>query len=161
MASQFTLKNTPLIDNHCHPFLPIKRRLSLTDLCLLLQLGPRAVETATEEQKREWKLQYVASPPLIVPRLILELGKLYRGEDRVISNLFQEAEAILGERYERAQDYSEYIKFLFDDICLKRIVVDTGYPQPPVNLEAFTHTIYREVRHIFRIESLTDELLKR
>ena len=161
MASQFTLKNTPLIDNHCHPFMPIERRLSLTDLCLLLQLGPRAVEKATEEQKREWKLQYIASPPVIVPRLILELGKLYRGEDRVISNLFQEAEAILGERYERAQNYSEYIKFLFDDICLKRIVVDTGYPQPPVNLEAFTHTIYREVQHIFRIESLTDELLKR
>jgi hypothetical protein len=159
MASQFTLNSIPITDGHCHPFLPIERQLTLTDLCLLLHVGPRAVETASEEQKRVWKLKFAQFPPVIVPRLILELGKLYWGEDWVISELAKDAEAVLAERYRRAQDYPGYLKFLFDDICLKKVIVDTGYPRPPVDLGTFTRSMNCEVQYVFRSESLTDELL--
>jgi predicted TIM-barrel fold metal-dependent hydrolase len=159
MTGQFSLRNIPITDSHCHPFLPIERQLTLTDLCLLLHVGPRAVETASEEQKRAWKLKFAAFPPIIVPRLILELGKLYWGEDWVVSELAQDAEAVLTERYRRAQKYPEYLKFLFDDIRLQKVIVDTGYPRPPVDLGTFTGSMNCEVQYIFRSESLTDELL--
>jgi len=159
MASKFTLNSIPITDGHCHPFLPIERQLTLTDLCLLLHVGPRAVETASEAQKRAWKLKFAPFPPVIVPRLILELGKLYWRENWVVSELAQDAEAVLAERYRRAQNYPEYLRFLFDDICLRKVIVDTGYPRPSVDLGTFTRSMNCEVQHVFRSESLTDELL--
>lgn len=161
VTKQINLADTPVIDNHCHPFRPVTSRLNLADLCMLLHVGPRAIEMATEDQKREWERQYVSSPPVVVPRLILELGKLYRGEQWAISHLPKEAETILEERYERVQNYAEYIKFLSDDICLRAMIVDTGFPQPPIELSTFTDEMSCKVLHIFRSESLTDRLLER
>ncbi len=161
VTRQINLQDTPIIDNHCHPFSPVKSRLNLSDLCMLSHVGPRAIETATEDQKREWERQYVSSPPVFVSRLVLELGKLYRGEEWAISHLPEETEAILEERYERVQNYAEYIKFLFDDICLRTMIVDTGFPQPPIELSVFTDEMTCKVLYIFRSETLTDRLLKR
>ena len=161
VTRQISLQDTPIIDNHCHPFSPVKSQMNLSDLCMSLHMGPRAIETATEDQKREWERQYASSPPAVVPRLILELGKLYRGEEWALSHLPEEAKEILEERYERAQNYAEYVKLLFDDILLRTMIVDTGFPQPPIDLPTFTDEMNCRVLYIFRSESLTDRLLKR
>ena len=127
-TTELNLKGTPIIDNHCHPFMPVKRRLNLSDICALLDFGLSDIGEA-----RELERQLSATPP-VVRRLILELGKLYRGEEWAVSHLPAEVGIILEERYERTQNYPEYVKFLCDNISLKTIIVDTGDPQPPIDM---------------------------
>lgn len=152
--TELNLKSTPIIDTHCHPFVPVKRRLNLSDVCALLYFEPSDTREAKELERR-----FTTIPPVVVSRLILELGKLYRGEEWAVSHLPSEAGIILEERYERTQNYSEYVKFLCDDISLKTIIVDTGYPQPPIDLETFSNQVSCGVHYIFRSETLSDQLL--
>lgn len=154
VITELNLKGTPIIDTHCHAFMPVKRRLNLSDICELLYLEPRDTREAKELERR-----FITTPPVIVSRLILELGKLYRGKEWAMSHLPSEAGIILEERYERVQNYSEYVKFLCDDISLKTIIVDTGYPQPAINLETFSNEVSCGIHYIFRSETLSDQLL--
>lgn len=165
--TRIDVNKTPVADSHCHIFLPIQKRLNMSDLCRMYYMGQlRDLEVA-----RELECKFIKTPVPFVSRLILELGKLYREEEWAMSHLPKEAESILEERYERVQNYSEYIKFLYDDISLQSMVVDLGYPEPPQPttgeipiLERFKKEVNGSpphIVHLFRIETLTDELLEK
>jgi len=75
-----------------------------------------------------------------------------------VSHLPGEVGIILEERYERTQNYPEYVKFLCDNISLKTIIVDTGDPQPPIDMEIFSKEVSCRIHYVFRSEALIDQL---
>lgn len=71
-----------------------------------------------------------------------------------------ELEAIIQERNKAvAEGYSEYVKRLYSDCGLNTLVVDFGYPQPPVTVSQFSQEIPLEIVPIYRIEPLIVDLL--
>jgi hypothetical protein len=68
--------------------------------------------------------------------------------------------SVVAERNKAIRDYKGYVKRLFDECGLSTLVVDLGYPQPPVDRSQFLAEMPLEVVAIYRIEPLIVELLR-
>jgi hypothetical protein len=69
-------------------------------------------------------------------------------------------ERIVAERNQAARDYEDYLRRLFDDCGLTTLVLDFGYPRPPIDPARFSQEVPAEVVPIYRIEPLIVELLE-
>ena len=132
----------PVIDAHCHPFLPEKESRPFEAYLTLSDL-PQRHEDLTST--------------MLYRQVMRELGRLLRlkGETRIIE-----------ERQRRIKsDPSSYINTLFDDAGIEALLVDSGYPFKEftgyeIDLGDFSEMIGREAHEIFRLEVAVYGLLK-
>ncbi len=123
----------PVVDAHCHPFLPEKETKPF-----------EAYLTLSDIPQRKEDLTSTMLYRLVMP----ELGQVMslRGDEKIIA-----------ERHKRIEsDLSRYIQMLFDEGGLETLLVDSGYPFKEfvgyeIDLEDFSEMIGRAVREIFRL----------
>ena len=132
----------PVVDSHCHPFLPEKETRPFEAYLTLSDIPQRKEDLIST---------------MLYHLLIGELGQVMR---------LRVDEKIIAERQRRIKsDPSGYIQMLFDDAGLETLLVDSGYPFKEfvgyeIDLEDFSEMIGREVREIFRLEVAIYGLLK-
>ena len=133
----------PVVDSHCHAFLPEK-------------------ETESFEQ-------YLTLADHPVPKEDMVNTFLYRQVVRELSRVLNfkgRHEEIVEERRKRyKQDPVGYIKLLFEDANIDTLLVDTGYPAEEfsgysIDLKDFSKLVPSGVREIFRIDLVVYDLLK-
>lgn len=133
----------PVVDSHCHAFLPEK-------------------ETESFEQ-------YLTLADHPVPREDMVNTFLYRQVVRELSRVLDfkgRHEEIVEERHRRyRRDPVGYIKHLFEDANIEALLVDTGYPAEEfsgysIDLKDFSKLVPSGVREIFRIDLVVYDLLK-
>ena len=132
----------PVVDAHCHPFLPEKETKTF-EAYLTLSDIPQRHEDLTST--------------MLYRMMMRELSRVLRtrGDGNVIA-----------ERQSRIKsDPSGYIRMLFDEAGLETMLVDSGYPFKEfvgyeIDLEDFSEMIGREVREILRLEVAVHGLLK-
>ena len=133
----------PVVDTHCHAFLPEK-------------------ETDSFEQ-------YLTLADHPVPKIDMINTFIYRQVVRELSRVLDikgTNEEIIEERNKRyKQDAVGYIKLLFEDANIDTLLVDTGYPAEEfsgysIDLKDFSKLVPCKVREIFRIDIVVYNLLK-
>jgi predicted TIM-barrel fold metal-dependent hydrolase len=97
------------------------------------------------------ELQKVKRDTVYFRYLVHQLAKFFDCE--------LDLDSIVQERNKVIQDYTGYVKRLYDDCGLTTLVADFGYPQPPVDRAQFTKDMPVEVVATYRIEPLIVELL--
>ena len=136
------LSSHPVVDSHCHAFLPEK-------------------ETKSFEQ-------YLTLADHPVPKRDIANTFLYRRVVRELSRVLEVEgthDEVVDERNVRyRQDPAGYIKMLFEDAGIETLLVDTGYPSKEfsgysVDLGGFSEIVPCEVREIYRIDNTVYNLL--
>ena len=83
---------------------------------------------------------------------IRELAKLFSCPPRLAD--------VVEARNKQAKDFSQYTKKLFQDVSLEGLLVDYGYPNPPIPRETFDEITGIRTTEVFRIEPVMDRLAK-
>jgi len=127
-----------VVDSHCHAFLP-EREPALFGQCLTLSEHP-------------------------IPERDVASTFLYRRVIRELSRVLGikgSSGEVIDERNRRYRgDPAGHIRMLFDDAGIDTLLVDTGYPSD-LDLGDFSRIVPCNIREIFRIETLSLELLRR
>ena len=132
----------PVIDSHCHAFLPEKEKDSFEQY-LTLADHPIPKEDMTNT--------------FIYRKVVGELSRVldFKGKH----------EEIINERNRIYQkDPVDYIKLLFDDANIEMLLVDTGYPAKEfsgysIDLKDFSKIVPCEIKEIYRIDITIFNLL--
>ena len=133
----------PVVDSHCHAFLPEK-------------------ETDSFEQ-------YLTLADHHVPKTDMVNTFLYRQLIHELSrvvNIKGTHKEIVEERHDRYKlDPVGYIKLLFEDANIETLLIDTGYPAKvfsgySIDLQDFSKIVPSEVREIFRIDIAIYDIIK-
>jgi len=129
----------PVVDAHCHPC-PETYPETWADFCRSFSLSvPRPGRKAP------------AGAGLVEEQMLLEMARLFGCEP--------EPDAVMAERRERAADLVAYTRWLMQDAGIRGMVVDFGYPQPPLSPNYWREMTGVPVGEIFRIEPLIQRLL--
>ncbi len=145
----------PVVDVHCHPFVN-QGELTPREFTDMISFPGGAVEfmaeggVAVDETLIE-ELQSLRRDMVYFRYSVHQLAKFFDCEP----NLEQIVEA----RNKAVQDYTGYVKRLYDACGLTTLVADFGYPQPPVDVAQFKQDMPVEVIPLYRIETLIVELL--
>lgn len=146
----------PVVDVHCHPFVKQGELTpnQFTDLVSFpggsveyMAQGGVAVNDALIDE-----VQGVRRDTVYFRYLVHQLAQFF--------DCKPDLERIVQERNRAAKDYGGYLKRLFDDCGLTTLVVDFGYPRPPIDPYQFGEKLPAEVVPIYRIEPLIVELLE-
>ncbi len=130
----------PVIDNHCHPFLvetPPDRYAALDSFLGLPADQPEAMVHRGGMVYQSWAIRQLAGFLGCEP----------------------EPAAVAAARARSGADERGYVGRLFADARIEGLVVDTGYPQPPVDVAAFGDRTPVPITPIFRIEPPIQALL--
>lgn len=129
-----------IIDGHCHPF-PEHRDLTpeqfLGSFSLRVNGGGRSSRQFPELVMTE--------------QMVLAMARLL-GVPPVL-------DAVLEARASAAADYPVYVRRLFGDAGINGLVVDYGYPVPPISPEEFSSRAGVLIGRVFRLEPLILSLL--
>jgi len=147
----------PVVDVHCHPFLN-RGNMHAEHFTTTVSFGGVSVE-------------YMAAGGVTVDDdLIDELQRFkrdtlyFRYMQRQLAGFFNcpaDLDSILAQRNKAvAEDFTGYVRRLYNDCGLTTLVTDFGYPQPPLTVTQFSQDMPVEVVPIFRIEPLIVDLLK-
>lgn len=146
----------PVVDAHCHPFVN-EGVLTPERFTNLLSLGGGSTE-------------YMAAGGLTVDDGLVDEIQSYKRNHiyfrwlvRQMAAFFDcrpELEQVVEARNQAVRDYRDYVARLYKECGLKALVVDFGYPQPPIDLVEFSNDMPVTVVPIYRLEPLIDELLK-
>lgn len=130
------LQHLPIIDTHTHLF---NVDYQEHDLSSILSLS---LENPPAEQRRHtllyrWFLQELA----------------------LFLNCSPEEKQVLACRKQRMEeDYPGYVQELFSKANICGMVIDVGYKPASVNLEAFQEIVPVQVKYLYRIEAILDQL---
>jgi hypothetical protein len=131
----------PIVDAHCHPFLPEKESKPFEAYLTLSDISQRKED--------------------------LESTMIYRQTIRELARVLRvDRERAVEERQKRIKENaSDYVQMLFDDAGIEALLVDSGYPFKEyvgyeIDLGDFSEMVGREVHEIFRIEAAVYGLLK-
>ena len=125
------------MDSHCHAFLP-ERETAPFEQCLTLSEHPIPKRDVTST--------------FLYRRVIRELSR--------VLGVKGSSDEVVDERNRRYKSDPEgYIMMLFNDANIDTLLVDTGYPSD-LDLEDFSRIIQVDIREIFRVETLSLELLR-
>jgi predicted TIM-barrel fold metal-dependent hydrolase len=130
------LSDEPVVDAHCHAFLPLKETEAFERyLSLSMVEVPKADMVNTVLYRR------------VIRELSRVLGIAGKGDDIV---------AARNEAYRR--DPEGYIRRLFEDVNLDTLLIDTGYPSEyftgySVRVEDFKKLVRNRIHPIFRIDN--------
>ncbi len=137
------LSQYPVVDDHCHPFLPWKEDKEFHQLFNLSTLSiPRVHGENT----------------LLYRKVVKELS-------RVLNCPFDFDTVVERRKEEYSLDPSGYIERLFKDAKISTLILDTGYPSVEysgysVPLEEFRKLVRCSLRCIYRIEPLLFRILQ-
>ena len=137
------LSERPVVDSHCHAFLPEKETSPFEQY---LNLADNPVPKAD------------ATSTLLYRHVVRELSRVmdFRGTH----------EEVVEERTRRyRRDPAGHIGLLFEDAKIETLMVDTGYPAKlfsgySIDLEEFGRMVPSGVREIFRVDIVLYELVK-
>lgn len=138
------IRQMTAIDAHCHPFLPnevlnyheFARSFSLT------VLGPGSI---VEDPR-------CGSGTVLQEFLLCQLSRLLDCRDL--------PDEVMERRNGLVAMGNQYTRLLFADAGLAGLVVDSGYPQPPIDLDDFRRRVPVPAWEVYRIEPLLQELLQ-
>lgn len=146
----------PVIDVHCHPF-PRRGELTAEQFTDLASFPGGSVAYMVEggvpaDTDLTTELQSVRRNVVYFRYLVRQLAQFLQCEPTL--------EQVVEERNRAAAVYPRYVQRLFAEAGLSGLVVDVGYPQPPLDRDQFTGEMPVPVIPIFRIEPLIVELLR-
>jgi hypothetical protein len=146
----------PVVDVHCHPFVK-QGELTPNQFTDLVSFPGGSVKYMAEgglavDEALVGEIQRVRRDTVYFRYLVRQLATFFDCEPVL--------ERIVAERNQAARDYEDYLRRLFDDCGLTTLVLDFGYPRPPIDPARFSQEIPAEVVPIYRIEPLIVELLK-
>jgi predicted TIM-barrel fold metal-dependent hydrolase len=146
----------PVVDVHCHPFTPLGA-LTAREFTDVVSFHGGGVEFMAEggvkaDEALSAEIQQVRRDTLYFRYVVRQLAHFFGCEPTL--------EEVVAARNEAVKDYRGYIKRLYDACHLTTLVVDFGFPQPPVDLAGFRQDVTVEVAPVYRIEPLIAELLK-
>jgi len=145
----------PLIDVHCHPFAN-PGPLSADELVDVLAFAGGGAAFLAEGglppgPALEAEIRHLRRDTVYLRALVIELAHFLGCEPRL--------EAVAELRNAAMRDYAGYTARLFQACGLAGLVVDFGYPQPPVERAAFEQNMPVPVVPVYRIEPLIKALL--
>ncbi len=146
----------PVFDVHCHP-LANRGELTAIQFTDLVSFPGGGVEFMAQggvpvDDDLIDELQRVRRDVVYFRYLVRQLAGFFGCEpdlDRVVEA-----------RNNAMRDYGGYVKALFKGCGITGLVVDMGYPQPPVDLSTFRAETPVDIVPIYRIEPLIVQLLK-
>lgn len=137
------LSECPVVDSHCHPFLPEKEE------------GPFE--------------RHLSLSALAIPREDLVNSFLYRQVVRELSRFLScsgtHNEVVEARHMRYRRDPDEYIRALFEDAGIDTLIVDTGYPTREfagysITSKEFSEVVSCRVREIYRVDNLIQGLVR-
>ena len=145
-----------VVDVHCHPLVN-QGQLSVDQFTDLMSFPGGSVKYMAQggisvDDALIDELQGVRRDVLYFRYLVHQLAKFFDCQP--------DLKSVVAERNKAVRDYKGYVKRLFDACGLSTLVVDLGYPQPPVDRSQFLAEMPLEVVAIYRIEPLIVELLR-
>jgi hypothetical protein len=145
----------PVVDGFCHPFVN-QGELTPRQFTDMMSFPGGSVEYMAQggvdvDDDLIDELQRVRHDIVYFRYLVHQLANFFDCEP--------DLEHIVEERNKALQDYTSYVKRLYDDCGLTTLVADFGYPQPPVDRSQFIKDMPVEVVPTYRIEPLIAELL--
>lgn len=150
------LADQPIEDKHFHPFGTDPRQLTGLEILQCFSLGgfvPDFLRTdghePTEVELR--RLARSAESTLLVAFALRELARYFNCEE--------DPDAIAAARRERCSDYAAYVRGLFGEANIDTLIVDNGWPQPPIPLETMRDNLApTRVQAVYRIEPQLERL---
>jgi len=146
----------PVVDVHCHPFVN-QGELTPEQFTDLVSFPGGSVEYMAEggvevDDDLIDELQRVRRDMVYFRYLVRQLASFFDCEP--------DLDAVVEDRNKAVQDYTGYVKRLYDDCSLTAMVADFGYPkEPSVDKAQFIKDMPVEIVPIYRIEPLIAELL--
>ena len=145
-----------VVDVHCHPLVN-QGQLSVDQFTDQMSFPGGSVKYMAQggisvDDALIDELQGVRRDVLYFRYLVHQLAKFFDCQP--------DLKSVVAERNKAVRDYKGYVKRLFDACGLSTLVVDLGYPQPPVDRSQFLAEMPLEVVAIYRIEPLIVELLR-
>ena len=145
-----------VVDVHCHPLVN-QGQLSVDQFTDQMSFPGGSVKYMAQggisvDDALIDELQGVRRDVLYFRYLVHQLAKFFDCQP--------DLKSVVAERNKAIRDYKGYVKRLFDECGLSTLVVDLGYPQPPVDRSQFLAEMPLEVVAIYRIEPLIVELLR-
>jgi uncharacterized protein len=147
----------PVVDAHCHPFRAPDNLAGdeLRDRVSFAGSSPGYFEaggvTADDDLLRE--LGAIRQNAVYLRYLIRQLADFFGCEATI--------EEVAEARNEALRDYRGYVRKLFTACGLAALVPDFGYPQPQVDIAAFSADMPVPIAPVFRIEPLIAQLLEK
>lgn len=145
-----TLNDVKVVDVHAHPFKEQKEPESPIEFLRKLSLSV-VPEMFTDIEDME-KFQPYPGTNMWVQILFRHMAKYLDCHSDLIS--------IVEARNRKAKNFSIYTKELFADINLKGLILDFGYPQPPIHRTDFQHMSGSKIWEVYRIEPVMVTLRK-
>ncbi|MGH2318623.1 amidohydrolase family protein [Planococcus sp. SE5232] len=144
------LNGVKVVDVHAHPFVAGKGEEDAISFLKKLSLSVNPNMFSKEESTE--KHRPVPNSNMWIQILLRNMAQYYSCEESL--------EEIVKARNKKAADYGEYTKELFQDVQLKGLIMDFGYPQPPLDRSEFEELSGARVWEISRIEPIMVELGK-
>jgi predicted TIM-barrel fold metal-dependent hydrolase len=150
------LADGPIEDRHFHPFETDAASLTGMELLQCFSLGGFVGDflrtdghELTETERR--RLATSAQSTLLAAFALRELSRYFDCEE--------DADAIAAARREHARDYPAYVRSLLAEARIDTLVVENGWPQPPIALETMRRTLApTRVQGVYRIEPPLERL---
>ncbi len=134
----------PVADFHCFSF-PATRKLTRGALAkIFMSGGPTVMSVAPRVQEED------LATTIAYRRMVHELSSLLKSQDSDVS--------VIKRRNERAADFREYVRSLFDDAKIEHLFLDNGLES--VNFEAFRGYAPGHLHRVLRIEPVLKRLLE-
>ncbi len=138
------ISGLPVADFHCFSF-PATRKLTRGALAkIFMSGGPTVMSVAPDVQEED------LATTVAYRRMIHELSSLLKSQDRDLS--------VIARRNEKAKDFREYVKLLFDDAKIEHLFLDNGLESVP--FETFRGYASGDLDRVLRIEPVLKRLLE-
>ena len=158
MPAAIDLTEFPVIDSHCHSYLKSPKVLDPESFARYSSILA-APQDFLSEKSAPSKIHFDRSR---VRRSQMNREQPYFNYmTKLLSKFFgcrDSIEEVSAARSRRASDFNAYVKELFDDVILRGLVLDGGYPPLP---EEDVKQFPAKVARVFRIETFVKELLDR
>jgi len=141
-----SLTDVKTIDVHCHPYL--ENPSPFSEIEFLEHLSLSVLPNMFQEKEQSEKIY--PGMNMYMQITIQKLAKYFSCEPTV--------EAVVKKRNELAKKFPEYTKNLFEDVQLKGLLLDFGYPQPPISKNKYNEITGVPSWEVYRIEPLMDNL---
>lgn len=148
MEMSLNLQPVKTIDVHCHPFRANEKPFN--EVAFLEQLS-LAVVPNMFRAKGPLDVVYPGMN-MYMQIMIQRLATFFSCEPTV--------EAVVKNRNQHASDFAQYTQALFTDVYLEGLLVDYGYPTPPILKGDFENVIAKPTWEVYRIEPVMDQLKK-
>ncbi|MEK4027593.1 amidohydrolase family protein [Pseudobacillus sp. FSL P4-0506] len=145
-----TLDGIKVVDVHAHPFREQREPENPVDFLRKLSLSV-IPEMFTNIEDVE-KFQPYPGTNMWIQILFRHMAKYLNCEPDLPS--------IVEARNKKAKNFPDYTKELFADANLEGLIMDFGYPQPPINRDDFQQMSGAQIWEIHRIEPVMVELGK-